>query len=319
MVINRGIVLNFDEIHDSWIPLLKKSQLNVLGLHNWSADGLFENKIDEMISFMNSERGHALLESLDKANIRIEFEIHAMSWLLPRQHYASHPDWFRMDDRGNRTPDANCCPTHAEGIEIIQENSIELAKQLRPTTHRYFFWQDDNKPWCNCRECRDLTASDQNLMLMNKILEAVRSVDKDAKLAFLAYMNTLDIVPQTVQPSDGIFLEITGPFIHHMANRELQRPMNNAKFQQSVSNHLSFFGAKGAHVLEYWLDASLQSGWRKPAKRLHFGQKQVKEDIAFYVSQGFQSITSFGVFLDADYFREYGIPPVEEYGRVLQQ
>jgi hypothetical protein len=38
----------------------------------------------------------------------------------------------------------------------------------------------------------------------------------------------------------------------------------------------------------------------------------------FYAGLGFHSATSFGVFLDAEYFAAYGIPPVGAYGRALQ-
>ena len=41
-------------------------------------------------------------------------------------------------------------------------------------------------------------------------------------------------------------------------------------------------------------------------------------DLAFYAALGFRSATTFGVFLDTDYFAAYGPPPVAEYGHALR-
>jgi hypothetical protein len=42
-------------------------------------------------------------------------------------------------------------------------------------------------------------------------------------------------------------------------------------------------------------------------------------DLAFYASLGFRSVTTFGVYLDAEYFAMHGVPPVSEYGRALRE
>lgn len=316
MVSKRGIVLNFDELHDDLLTLVEQSSLNVLGLHNWSPDGRFETKIDEMIHFRNTSEGCELIDRFGEKGIDIEYEIHAISWLLPRQLFPSHPQLFRMNEAGERTPDANCCPTNQECMEIIQQNSIVLAQKLKPTSNRYFFWQDDTKPWCNCMECRDLSSSDQNLLLMNTILEALRSVHPQAELAFLAYMNTLEVVPSLIVPSEGIFLEVTGPIIHN-AGKLLRSPHQDKEFQQSVAAQLELFSVKSAHVLEYWLDVSFHSNWKRPASKLFFDEQEISNDIRYYQSVGFDSMTSFGVFMDKDYFDQHGEPPIRQYGKLL--
>ena len=73
-----------------------------------------------------------------------------------------------------------------------------------------------------------------------------------------------------------------------------------------------------AHVLEYWMDCSRFSKWRRPAVRLPFRVDVLRADVAFYSSLGIRSLTSFGVMLDQDYVREYGQPPVLEYSPALQ-
>lgn len=319
MTDRRGIVIDLDDLHDGWPDLMSKANLNVLGIHNWNPEHLISAKIDTLIRYFESAEGAKTVDRLDKLNIGLEFELHAMSWLLPREHFNAFPNWFRMDEDGERTAKDNFCPSNAEALEVVRTNAVTLARRLKPSTNRYYMWQDDNKPWCNCEECRSYSMSEQNLLVMNAILEALQTVDREAELSYLAYMATLESPPEKVKPRDGIFLEITGPGIHQMDQANPQGIHNDGKFQLALARNLQVFGAARTQVLEYWLDASLQSRWKKPVKKLLFDEKTASKDIEYYNSQGIGSITSFGVFLDERYFREYGEPPVEAYGRLLTE
>lgn len=214
-----------------------------------------------------------------------------------------------MDENGERTPEDNFCPSNQEALAVIQENSVKLANLLPPSSDRFYFWQDDNTPWCKCGSCREFSSSDQTLLVNNAILAALRSVRGDAKLAYLAYTHTLEEPPVRVKPLEGTFLEIAGPIIHKM---------ERARFEAALDRNLACFGVEHAQVLEYWLDVSFFNGWQRPAQRLEWDAAQVKRDIDFYRSKGFKSVTSFGVFLDRGYFMEYGEPPVVEYGKLLK-
>ena len=73
-----------------------------------------------------------------------------------------------------------------------------------------------------------------------------------------------------------------------------------------------------AQVLEYWLEVSRFSGWKKPAVPLTFRPDVFRQDLAAYARRGIRHVTSFAVFIDADYVRRYGPPnEVEAYGREL--
>ncbi|MCQ6557153.1 DUF4838 domain-containing protein [Paenibacillus mendelii] len=316
MADRRGIVLDLDDLHEGWPDLLHKANINVLGLHNWSQEHESSQKIDAIIDYFQSAEGVRMAERLRTLNIGLEFELHAMSWLLPREHYPSHPEWFRMDDSGERRQYDNLCPSNEEAMEVVRSNAAILAQKLKPTTDRYYMWQDDNKPWCRCERCRPYSTSDQNLLVMNAIQASIQTIDQYAKLSYLAYTTTLDSPPEKIKPRKGVFLEVTGPGIHQMNNT---RPsgIHDEKFQQSLERNLQVFGVEHAQVLEYWLDSSLQSGWKKPVSRLRFDEAAAAYDIGFYESKGISSITTFGVFLDEVYFQTYGAPPIEAYGRLL--
>ncbi|WP_409341765.1 DUF4838 domain-containing protein [Paenibacillus sp. MBLB4367] len=313
----RGIVLDLDDWHYGWPSLLNKAKLNVLGLHNWGPEHLLNAKIDKMIRYFQSEEGKKTQHLLSDSQIELEFELHAMSWLLPRSLFYEHPHWFRMDEQGNRTPNDNFCPSSKEALEVVGTNAVKLAGLLKPTTGRYSMWQDDNKPWCCCDKCRFYTASDQNLLVMNAIMEAIRTVDRNAKLSYLAYAATLELPPEKVKPNEGVFLEITGPVIHRMKEANPQGAHSDEQFQLALARNLQVFGSEHAQALDYWLDVSLQARWKKPVNELRFDETAAAKDIAYYKSQGIHSVSSFGVFLDEAYFRKYGEPPVEAYGRLL--
>src|SRR5688500_9062157 len=72
---------------------------------------------------------------------------------------------------------------------IWWRRAVELAERLPPSTDRYYFWPDDGGAWCHCDRCRCLAPADQQVLVMNAILTALRSVRPDARLACLAYLD----------------------------------------------------------------------------------------------------------------------------------
>jgi hypothetical protein len=112
--------------------------------------------------------------------------MHAMLELLPRDLFERDLDLFRADETGSRVPDWNLCPSNPRALEIVGENAVRLSQALTPTTHRYYYWSDDGKPWCHCAECRGLNDADQMLLTTNAILHALRRWDPQARVAGLA-------------------------------------------------------------------------------------------------------------------------------------
>jgi hypothetical protein len=143
-------------------------------------------------------------------------------------------------------------------------------------------------------------------------------VRPEARLACLGYANCL-AAPKAVAPSPGLFLEyapVLRCYRHAFSDPSCAL---NREHAAGLLSLLATFGAEGAQVLEYWLDASMFSGWRRPARRVPFQPGVLAADLAFYAGLGFRSATSFGVFLDAEYFATHGAPPITEYGRALRE
>jgi hypothetical protein len=310
-------VLFTRDVSVQWIEWMKEANLNLLGIHPYFRKSV--QYLNKTIEFVKSEKGKQLLSLVKEAGIDVEYELHAISWLLPRKLFKKNPDWFRLNKLGKRTKDHNCCVSSSDALETITEHSKTLAEILVPSTNRYFLGQDDGKNvFCNCDECSELSASDQALMMAHAALEGIKKINPEGKLAYLAYQKTLE--PPKIKPNKDIFLEFAPISRKFDTSIDDQSDPANAKYSKSLKDLLELFGADDSHVLEYWLDDSLFSKYMEFLRvKLPFYPEVVKRDVTFYKSLGFDSITSFAAFLDDKYVKKNGLPPLKVYGRVLQQ
>lgn len=312
VVKERGIVLLTEDLCPEWLTFMKEAKLNVLGVHVLASNGKSDS-IDEFLKWLDEPSNRDLLRSFEEEGIAVEFELHAMSWLLDRQNFAKHPEWFRTDQNGKRNADLNFCCSSKEAMQTVCENTYKLASRLKQNSHRYYFWLDDAPHGhCHCPLCKDLSASDQNVLMLNEMLKALRTYDPEASLAYLAYKDAL--IPPRVKPDPGVFLEFAP------IDRNMTQPLEEQKEYPAVQwldDLLKVFDKESAHILEYWFDVSLFSRWKKPPVRLPFYEQVMKTDVEMYASRGVSFITSFGCFIDQEYIRLYGVPPIKEYGDIL--
>ena len=240
-----------------------------------------------------------------------------MKELLPRDLFTEQPELFRMDDKGLRTADANCCVHSEAALAFTAENAVTIAKPLKPTTGRYFYWGDDAQPWCHCPKCRELSASEQALMVENRLSQALRDVDSDAQLSHLAYANTMT-APKKVKPEKGVFLEYAP--IKRRYDIPLEEQQDLAEGLAALDANLKVFPKETAQVLEYWLDVSRFSHWKRPAVRLPWKKEILEADVRVYWKRGIRHITTFAAWVDGDYRKRFGdLDFIAEYGQWLQK
>jgi hypothetical protein len=293
-----------------WPERAKSAGLTTIGIHH-------QNSPRAVIDWIRTDPGRRFLEACGRLGLEVEYELHAMKELLPRRLFEKSPEFFRMDERGHRNPDANLCVHSPAALDIAAENAVAIAKILRPTTGRYFYWGDDGQPWCRCPECKGLSDSDQATLLENHLLRALRRHDPRASLAHLAYLNSLS-PPARVRPEPGVFLEYAPIKRRYDILYEKQSGPGQADGLEALDANLKVFPADTAQVLEYWLDVSRFSQWKRPAVRLPWRRDVLEADVATYASRGIRHVTSFAVSVDADYRRRYGEPGfIREYGEVL--
>lgn len=309
----KGLVLSVQDLETvDWPTLAAENGINTIGTHVYP---------EQVLKFMQSEKGKDFQESCRKHGIAVEHQLHSMSELLPRGLYSEDSSMFRMNEEGRRVADFNCCVSSKKALGIIARNALKYAQLLPSGNHRYYFWLDDGKPTCQCPLCSGYTASEQALIIENEMIKALKTHDPQAGLAHLAYLNTLD-APEKVKPEEGIFLEFAPikrswekPLADTLATG---RGMSHSENLRYLHDNLKVFPAETAVVLEYWLDASLFSNWKKPAVKLPWHGEVFKSDIDTYAKLGIRNITSFAVYMDADYFKEYPDKScLKEYGEGL--
>ena len=200
-------------------------------------------------------------------------------------------------------------------MEIVKKNAVKMAHWIKPTSHRYFFWTDDVQLYCNCTECSEYSPSGQILLYENAILEALKAYDPKATVAHLAYVETVD-PPKKVKPQPGIFLEFAP------IQRDYTKPLDSL-LQTHLKNNLKIFSPETAHILEYWLDVSMFSNWKKnELVKVLCTKEQSTRDIVLYKSLGIKSITTFGTWINGDFMEKFGEDYTQkilnEYGEALE-
>ena len=316
--IRRGILVHPQELDERWISDAAEAGLNVLGLHPPGGTQAAE-ALQQAIRLHGTDGFQKLLDRARSAGLAVEYEAHALGWLLPREQFGAHPDWFRMDETGARNPDCNLCPSNREALDFLADRTETLTRALDTGSDRVFWWCDDAEgKRCLCPRCRELSASDQQARIVRAIHAGARRAKPGVKTAYLAYLDTLT-PPAREELPEGVFLEFA-PF-----RRDVHRPLHdpdcpvNDDQARALRGLLTVFDARDAQVLDYWMDNSMFSHWTKPPRAMSLDTEAMAADVRFYRSLGIGSITSFGCFLGADYRALYGQPPIAEYGRIIRQ
>jgi len=300
-----GLLIHPEELSKKWIDRMAELGVDTLGIHPWGGKHA-ESAMYELVERLKTDEFRALIDYAKSCGLKVEYEMHAGSWLLPRNLFETHPEYFRVDETGQRTAKRNFCVTNPGAMEYVVGRSKELAQALYGSEDNYYFWLDDGRRYrCNCEKCAAYTSSDQLLLVVNAMARELRKGNPNAKVAYLAFYETLKL-PQTVKPEEGVFME------YAPIERKFDRPVWEMPEEEieKLKALLDFFGRKDSKVLEYWFDNSLFSKWKKPPIRYTPDNDLIRADIQYYRDLGFENITSFACFLGQDYEDLFGEPDV---------
>ncbi len=279
-----------------WEKRIRQSGINLIGIHAATSN----DPLDTLEAFVKSRFGQSFLKLCKKLQVDVEYEVHALQFLLPRELFDTHPEYFRADTNGQRVQKYNLCFSNDSVMEAIRPQLASILRWMKPTTHRYFFWTDDKQNmFCHCDACQGYNPSEQALMYENRLLELLREFDSQATLAHLAYHQTKS-APLKVQAKEGIFLEFAPIF------RDYTHPLDT-ELEQQLRENITAFPCHSLHILEYWLDESMQSHWQcDKLTPMRFEAAECTRDIHAYRCLGATSITCFATWLNGNYIRQYG-------------
>lgn len=308
----RGLVLGWSEVCNpekiDYIKIASENGINTFSIYNAPRP---------------SETWDKFTAKCKAAGIDLEFEEHMMSFLLPRDYFNTHPEYFRMDANGNRVKDANGCPSSEGALAIVHENAIRIGRNYKPTNNKYYFWLDDGGDICHCPKCKHLNAAEQALIFENEVISALKEINPDACLAHLCYDNTLD-APKQVKPHEDIFLEFA-PFYRNWSEPLTNKAakgrtgLTHQDYMRALSENLKVFPKETAQVLEYWMDESLFCGWDpNNLVKLPWNKNVFLSDINTYASYGIKNITCYAAYIGPDYVDKFGdVSFLSEYGQGL--
>lgn len=315
-----SILIHPSELSRSWIDRMADNGIDTLGIHPEGGGGAVKS-LERLIERLEDADFRALLDYATERGLNIEYEFHAFGYLLSRDLFSTHPEYFVMNENGERTPDLNFCPSSKEALDIVANEAVKLVKKLYGSSHRYFLWSDDVRAGgCHCPACRCLSASDQQLTVLNAMVRAIRAEIPDATLAYLAYYDTLD-APSKVDVEEGIFLEFAPIDKWHIRQgRNTPEFVSGYEKEKQASEGLfKYFGKSGSRVLEYWIDNSLFSWWKKPPVKLVCDGEKTYLDIKEYLDEGYEDISTFGCFLGDDYEALYGEPDISPFTEAIKR
>ena len=309
-----GVVVSAKDLSGGfdWPKLAHEAGLTTIGTHVGPKD---------VMPFMQSRAGERFVEGCERYGIAIEHELHAMDYLLPRRLFDRNPELFGMNEEGVRVRERDCCATNPRALEIMSERAVQVAKVCVTTSGRYHLWPSDGAKRCMCPACRELSFSEQSLLVENAMLGALRrEVDPSATLSHLAYTKSLE-VPKAVLPEPGIFLEFA-PFRRWGGTRKRIPLVEGGEWLARLDALLEVFPRDTAQVLEYWLDESLFCGWKEPLVRIPWDAAKTRTDIAAYAKRGIRHFTTFAVSVGEGYVKDFGedsLGCVKEYGMIISR
>ena len=310
-----GMIIHPGELSTKWIDRLADAGIDTLGIHpEGGADA--PKTLARLLELLKTPEYRALIDYARSRGLGIEYECHAAGYLMDKSLFDSHPEYFRMNSEGERTPDWNFCVSNPDALSLFAKRAAELALALYGSGKDFYFWMDDGRGiHCNCPKCRSLTPSDQQYIALRAALCEIRRHIPDARMAYLAYIDT--IAPPTVSYSDsGLFLEYA-PFEKYTARGE-DREERIAREKAMIAPLLEYFGRADAKVLEYWYDNSLYSRWKKPPARFVLNENAMVDDVREYREMGFARASTFACFLGDDYEELYGEADIIPFAKAFE-
>jgi len=306
-----SLLVHPEDLTREWIDRMAGAGIRILGIH--PAGGKKANdSLSELLERLKTSVFRSLLDHAAHRGLLIEYEIHAVGYLLPRDLFASHPEYFRMNEEGDRTPDYNFCVSDPEAMALVTQRAVDIAKALYRSRPFYYFWMDDRRhSRCMCPKCRELSGSDQQLLVINTLAEALKTVHPEAKVAYLAYHDHIN-PPRNIKPLENVFLEYA-PIERYLANPDPGIVERELAVQEPLAE---LFGKTDMKVLEYWYDNSLFSGWTRPPRKWILDEAAMERDIAHYRAWGAQQIASFACYLGPDYEALYGPVDLRPFARL---
>jgi hypothetical protein len=222
--------------------------------------------------------------------IGLEYGGHVLQTLMPREQFASHPEYFPMGKDGARMARGNLCVSNPDAVRTVCEGALNYVREY-PENELLHIWGADvwEGAWCDCPGCKKLSPQMQYMKIVNAVA-AEESAAGGIPVAYLAYHDTID-PDRKLRPLPNVLFEWAPRercYIHAIDDPACTI---NPRYFGSLKRYIDIFDGRG-HVFEYYADAILFGG-------LGFATPTViARDLRAYQALGIESISNltFGAY-----------------------
>ena len=100
------LLIHPEELNEKWAERAIELRLDRLTLHPHGGRNAHIS-LAKLIDMLDTPEVRQLIDRLCDSGVEIGYEFHATSYLLGRELFASHPEYFRMNENGERTSERN--------------------------------------------------------------------------------------------------------------------------------------------------------------------------------------------------------------------
>jgi Domain of unknown function (DUF4838) len=265
--------------HDrEFIPWMAARGINAFSYIRHERDSRL--KIDELLPLLNQN------------GIVSEYGGHVLQRLMPRDRFATNPNFFPIGADGKRDPRGNLCASSQDAIALVRDGALQYMRE-NPECALLHIWGADvwDGAWCRCTGCSQLSPQRQYMAVVNAIATAfAEGLGDTTPVAYLAYHDT-------IEPAEG--LDPLPNVSFEWAPRErcyshaIDDPacLVNPRYLESLKRYIEIFEGRG-HVFEYYADAILFGGLGVATPAI------IVRDLRAYRALGIASISclTFGAY-----------------------
>lgn len=216
------------KIDYSYVPCFRLRQTYWLFSTKY-ADFCVKHKLHSYMAYIPDDRGGSPSEYCVNS-------VHMMQWIITRDMFDSHPEYFGCDDKGNRSTNRQPCFSNDDVFRL----TVDFANNFFAQYDTIFsVSQNDGMSFCRCDKCRAFneahggTDSASMINFVNRVAEEVRKTHPDARFETLAYQDTLT-PPENLEIADGVVIRmcpINGCVLHDFGDPSCRE---NAKFDKAL-------------------------------------------------------------------------------------
>ena len=212
----------------SYVPPFKLRQTYWLFSTKY-ADFCVKHKLHSYMAYIDDNWGGSPTEYCVNA-------VHSLQWIITRDMFDEHPEYFGCDDNGNRSLNRQPCLSNDDVLQLVVNYAMNFFSQY---SNIFSVSQNDGMAFCQCDKCKAFNKAHGNtdsasmINFVNRVAGKVREKYPDARFETLAYQNSLT-PPENLEIADGVVIRmcpINGCVIHDFGDPLCRE---NAKFDKAV-------------------------------------------------------------------------------------